>query len=154
MKKGQYIRLFLFNAQDMGFAPIAAAKQMNLHGSAQTEESSTKDTTGDALEYEVTGLSYDISGSGLVLTDNDPMSTGAKSLHQLEVYADGRKLSWKICVVDGTNNRTIDTVICSGEARLTQLQMQGQNRQNATFSYTLTGVGKLYVGTQPSSSNL
>lgn len=154
MKKGQYIRLFLFNAQDMDFAPIAAAKQMSLHGSAQTEESSTKDTTGDALEYEVTGLSYDISGSGLVLTDNDLLSTGAKSLHQLEVYADGRKLFWKICVVDGTNNRTIDTVICSGEARLTQLQMQGQNRQNATFSYTLTGVGKLYVGTQPSSSNL
>ena len=65
---------------------IAAAKQMALHGSAQTEDSSTKDTTGDALEYEVTGQSYDITGSGLVLTPNDTLLSDAIGLNDFETW--------------------------------------------------------------------
>ena len=61
MRRGQYYRLFLAAAANPSKV-IAAAKTMSFHGSAQTEESSTKDTTGDALEYEVVGQTYDISG--------------------------------------------------------------------------------------------
>ena len=85
MKKGQYIRLLLATTSNPTKV-IAAAKQMALHGSAQTEESSTKDTTGDALEYDVTGLSYDITGSGLVLTTNDALLTGANGLNGKSRY--------------------------------------------------------------------
>ena len=82
MKKGQYIRLLLATSANPTKV-IAAAKTMQLHGSATTEESSTKDTTGDDLEYEVTGLSYDISGSGLVLSTDDALNTGANSANDV-----------------------------------------------------------------------
>ena len=82
MKKGQYYRLLLATTTNPTKV-IAAAKTMSLHGSAQTEESSTKDTTGDALEYDVVGQSYDITGSGLVLTPSDSLNTGANGLNDM-----------------------------------------------------------------------
>lgn len=145
MKKGQYIRLLLATTANPTKV-IAAAKNMSLHLSAQTEESSTKDTTGDALEYEVTGQSYDISGSALVITDDDTLNTGANSMNDLLGLVNDTMLYWKICLMNGTNNRTVSKVIANGTAKLTQLQMQGQNKQNATWSYTLNGYGGVTVG--------
>ena len=152
MQKGQYIRLLLATTSNPT-SVIAAAKQMSLHGSAQTEESSTKDTTGDALEYEVTGQSYDITGSGLVLTDNDSLLSGAKSLNDLEGWVKDQELYWRICVMEGTNNRSVVEEICHGTGKLTNLQMQGQSKQNATYNYTLTGQGGITVGTAPVSNS-
>ena len=153
MKKGQYIRLLLATTSDPTTV-IAAAKQMSLHGSAQTEDSSTKDTTGDAQEFEVTSQSYDISGSGLVLSDNDSLLSGAKSLNDLEGWVQDLTLYWSICVMEGTNNRTVVEEIAHGTGKLTQLQMQGQTIQNASYNYTITGVGAIVVGTPPSNSDI
>lgn len=152
MKKGQYIRL-LFATQADPSTPIAAAKQMSLHGSAQTEDSSTKDTTGDALEYDVTGLNYEISGSGLVLTPNDALLTGAIGLNDFENWIKNQTLYWKICVMEGTNNRTEVETIAFGTGKLTSLQISAQVKQNATYNYTLTGDGKLNTGEPASSSS-
>lgn len=157
MQKGQYYRLLLSSTANPTKV-IAAAKEMQLHLSAQTEESSTKDTTGDALEYEVTGQSYDITGSALILTPTDTLATSANALNDMETYALGANgagdtlLYWKICVMEGTNNRTVDEVLFSGTAKLTQLQMNGQNKQNATFSYTLTGYDAITVGSGTSGT--
>ena len=153
MKRGQFIRLLLSSTDDPSTV-IAAAKQMSLHGSAQTEESSTKDTTGDALEYDVVGMSYDITGSGLVLTPNDALLTGAVGLNDLEGWVKDQMLYWRICVMEGTNNRTVVEEIAHGTGKLTNLQMQGQNKQNAQYNYTLTGYGALVVGETPSSSDI
>lgn len=144
MEKGQFIRLLLATTATPTKV-IAAAKEMQLHLSAQTEESSTKDTTGNAMEYEVTGQSYDITGGGLVLTDADTLLTGANGLNDLIGYLSDTPLYWRIAVVSGTNNRTVGAVIAQGQCKLTQLQMQGQNKQNATFSYTLNGYGPITV---------
>lgn len=153
MKRGQYIRLLLATAADPSTV-IAAAKQMSLHGSAQTEESSTKDTTGDALEYDVVGMSYDINGSGLMLSPTDELLTDAVGVNDFENWVKDQLLYWKICVMEGTHNREVVETIASGTAKLTQLQMQGQNKQNAQYNYTLTGYGALVVGDSPSSSDL
>ena len=153
MKRGQFIRLLLGTLADPSTV-IAAAKQMALHGSAQTEESSTNDTTGDALEYDVVGMSYDITGSGLVLTPNDSLLTGAVGLNDLESWVTDQMLYWRICVMEGTNNRTVVEEIAHGTGKLTSLQMQGQNKQNAQYNYTLTGNGSLVVGETPSSSEI
>ena len=125
---------------------IAAAKQMALHGSAQTEDSSTKDTTGDSLEHEVTGQSYDITGSGLILTPNDSLLTGGVGLNDFETWVTDQLLNWKICVMEGTNNRTIVEEICHGQCKCTNLQIQAQNQQVATYNYTLNGYGAISVG--------
>ena len=145
MQKGQYIRLLVSLATNPSTV-VAAAKQMALHGSEQTEDSSTKDTTGNALEYEVTGQSYDITGSGLVLTPNDTLLTGAVGLNDFESWLQDQVLNWKICVMEGTNNRTIVEEIAHGQGKLTNLQIQAQNKQNATYNYTINGYGAINVG--------
>ena len=145
MQKGQYIRLLVSTAANPSTV-VAAAKQMALHGSAQTEDSSTKDTTGNALEYEVTGQSYDITGSGLVLTPNDTLLTGAVGLNDFESWLQDQVLNWKICVMEGTNNRTVVETIASGQGKLTNLQIQAQNKQNATYNYTINGYGAIVPG--------
>jgi len=145
MKKGQYIRLLVSVAANPSTV-VAAAKQMALHGSAQTEDSTTKDTTGTDLEYEVTGQSYDITGSGLVLTPNDTLLTGAVGLNDFENWIKDQLLNWKICVMEGTNNRTVVETIASGQGKLTNLQIQAQNKQNATYNYTINGYGAIVPG--------
>lgn len=149
MKKGQYIRLLIATTANPATV-VAAAKQLQLHGSAQTEESSTKDTTGDAQEFDITGQSYDITGSGLMLTDNDTLLDDAKSLNDFEGWVKDQQLYWRICVMEGTNNRTVVEEIASGIGKLTSLQMQGQSKQNAQYNYTLTGYGAIAVGTSAS----
>ena len=150
MQKGQYIRLLIATASNPSTV-VTAAKQMSLHGSAQTEDSSTKDTTGDALEYEVTGQSYDINGSGLVLTPDDTLLTGGVGLNNFETWLTDQLLYWRICVMEGTNNRTVVSEIAHGTGKLTSLQISAQNKQNASYTYTLTGEGALVVGTSSSS---
>lgn len=148
MKRGQYTRLLLATTANPT-SVIGAAKQASLHGSAQTEDSTTKDTTGDALEYDITGMSYDISGSGLILSPADTLLTGAISINDLEGWLKDQLLYWRICVMEGTNNRTIVEEIASGTGKLTQLSLQAPNRQNSSFNYTITGYGAIAVGNAP-----
>ena len=152
MQKGQYIRLLVSVAANPSTV-VAAAKQMALHGSAQTEDSSTKDTTGTDLEYEVTGQSYDITGSGLVLTPNDTLLTGAVGLNDFENWIKDQLLNWKICVMEGTNNRTVVETIASGQGKLTNLQIQAQNKQYATYNYTINGYGAIVPGSDAVSGD-
>ena len=152
MQKGQYIRLLVSTAANPSTV-VAAAKQMALHGSAQTEDSSTKDTTGNALEYEVTGQSYDITGSGLVLTPNDTLLTGAVGLNDFESWLQDQVLNWKICVMEGTNNRTVVETIANGQGKLTNLQIQAQNKQYATYNYTINGYGAIVPGSDAVSGD-
>ena len=152
MQKGQYIRLLVSVAANPSTV-VAAAKQMALHGSAQTEDSSTKDTTGTDLEYEVTGQSYDITGSGLVLTPNDTLLTGAVGLNDFENWIKDQLLNWKICVMEGTNNRTVVETIASGQGKLTNLQIQAQNKQYATYNYTINGYGAIVPGSDAASGD-
>ena len=150
MQKGQYIRLLLSTTSNNSKV-IAAAKQMTLHGSAQTEDSSTKDTTGNALEFEVTGQTYDITGSGLVLTPNDTLLTGGHGLNDFESWLQDQILNWRICVMSGDNNRTVVEEIAHGQGKLTNLQIQAQVKQNTTYSYTINGYGSIVPGTDSSS---
>lgn len=146
MQKGQYIRLLLATTANPSTV-IAAAKQMALHGSAQTEDSSTKDTTGNALEFEVTGQTYDITGGGLVLTPNDTLLSNAVGLNNFESWLQDQILYWRICVMEGTNNRTVVEEIAHGQGKLTNLQIQAQVKQNTTYSYTINGYGAIVPGT-------
>ena len=146
MQKGQYIRLLVSIAANPSTV-VAAAKQMTLHGSAQTEDSTTKDTTGTDLEFEVVGQSYDITGSGLVLTPTDTLLTGAVGLNDFENWIKDQLLNWRICVMDGTNNRTVVEEIANGQGKLTNLQIKAQNKQNATYNYTINGYGPIVPGT-------
>lgn len=146
--KGQFIRLFL--SSDNTAAPstvIAAAKSLSLHVSLTLEDATTKDTAGDWQIQEPTALSYDISTGALVRSgDTITSQVGAKSLADIEtIYEAGTPVKWKIANVGGDNNRTASSTIVSGSVILTQLTLNGPNRQNADYNANLNGYGDYQV---------
>ena len=146
--KGQYVRLFL--GSDNTAAPstvIAAAKSLSLHVSLTLEDATTKDTAGDWQIQEPTALSYDISTGALMRSGETITSqVGAKSLADLEtIYENGTPVKWKIANVGGDNNRTASSTIVSGSVILTQLTLNGPNRQNADYTANLNGYGEYTV---------
>ena len=146
--KGQFVRLFL--GSDNTAAPstvIAAAKTLSLHVSLTLEDATTKDTAGEWTIQEPTALNYDISTGALVRSGETITSqVGAKSLADIEtIYENGTPVKWKIANVGGDNNRTASSTIVSGSVVLTQLSINGPNRQNADYSATLNGYGDYTV---------
>lgn len=146
--KGQFVRLFL--SSDNTAAPaavIAAAKTLALHVSLTLEDATTKDTDGQWTIQEPTALSYDISTGALVRSGETITSAvGAKSLTDLEtIYEAGTPVKWKIANVGGDNNRTASSTIVSGSVVLTQLTLNGPNRQNADYTAQLNGYGEFTV---------
>ena len=146
--KGQYVRLFL--GSDNTAAPstvIAAAKSLSLHVSLTLEDATTKDTAGDWQIQEPTALTYDISTGALVRSGETVTSqVGGKSLADLEtIYEAGTPVKWKIANVGGDNNRTASSTIVSGSVVLTQLTINGPNRQNADYTAQLNGYGDYTV---------
>ena len=146
--KGQFVRLFL--GSDNTVAPstvIAAAKTLSLHVSLTLEDATTKDTAGEWTIQEPTALSYDISTGALVRSGETITSqVGAKSLADLEtIYENGTPVKWKIANVGGDNNRTASSTIVSGSVVLTQLTLNGPNRQNADYTAQLNGYGEYTV---------
>lgn len=119
---------------------------MTLHLSATTENSTTKDTT-DATgsvwdEFEVTQRSGDIQFSALVAAGTD---SAAKVLDDIESGVSDTPVNFKIAMASGANNRTIGTVICSGQGKIVNMQATGQVGQNATYSGTINIYGALTV---------
>ena len=146
--KGQFVRLFL--GSDNTAAPstvIGAAKTLSLHVSLTMEDATTKDTTGEWTIQEPTALNYDISTGALVRSgDTITSQVGAKSLADLEtIYEAGTPVKWKVANVGGDNNRTASSTIVSGSVVLTQLAINGPNRQNADYTATLNGYGEYTV---------
>jgi hypothetical protein len=111
------------------------------------ESSVTKDTAGDYDVHEPTALNYDISTGALVRSgDTITSQVGAKSLSDLEtIYEAGTPVKWKIANVGGDNNRTASSTIVSGSVILSQLTINGPNRQNADYTAQLNGYGDYTV---------
>lgn len=144
MDKGQHLRLVFVESNTNKV--IALSTEMTLHLSAQTEDSTTKDTTdtnGDWNEYDVTQRSGDIQFSALIGVGTD---SGGKSFADLINYVNNTIVHWKVVMVSGTNNRTVGKEVCHGDGKITNLQASAQNRQKATYSGTLNLYGKVEVG--------
>lgn len=144
MDKGQHLRLVFVESSTNKV--IALSTEMTLHLSAQTEDSTTKDTTdtnGDWNEYEVTQRSGDISFSALVGTGTD---SGGKTFNDMINQVSDTLINWKVVMVSGANNRVVGKTVCSGQGKLTNVQASAQNRQKATYSGTLNIYGPVTVG--------
>ena len=147
--KGQFVRLFL--SSDNTATPasvIAAARTLSLHVSLSLETSTTKDTDGDWQRQEATELNYDITTSALVRSgDTITSQVAGQTLADLETIYDGSSpVKWQIANVSGDNQRTKGSVIASGSCIVSQLQIQSQVKQSATYQATLTGYGSYTVG--------
>lgn len=147
--KGQFVRLFL--GSDNTTTPakvIAYAKQLSLHVSVTLEDATTKDTYDSWVNQEPTAISYDITTNALVESDESITSgvDGQELSDLMDIINGGTPVKWQIANVSGLNNRTKGSVIVSGSAQLTQLQITAQNRQAANYQATLNGYGDYTVG--------
>ena len=123
---------------------IAMSTSAQFHISAELQDSSTKDSTGDWQEQEVVGLSWDASCDALVtLTDNG--TNGELATDLMSVMINKTPVTLTFDQTAGTNNRTGQnaTIKRSGSAYISDIQITAQNRQNSTFTVQFQGTGAL-----------
>ena len=148
MDKGQHLRLvFPEGTGTVTNYFVALATDLSVHFSAQTEDSTTKDssdTNGNWNEYDVVTRSGDIQFGALVGVGTD--ANGKSFADWIDSVSD-TEIPWKLVTVNSTNNRTIVKTVCSGVGKLSNLQASAQNRQKATYSGTLNTFGPVTVGT-------
>lgn len=123
---------------------IAMATSCTFHISAQLEDSSTKDSTGDWQEQEVTGLSWDASTDSLVvLTDNG--TGGELSIDLMSLIINKTAVTLTFDQTAGTNNRVGQdaTIKRTGQAYLTDYSLTAPNRANSSLTCQFTGNGPL-----------
>lgn len=136
--KGQNLRVMV------GGKCVAMATSCTIHVAAQTEDSSTKDDTGDWAENEVVGLSWDASTDSLVtLTDNG--TNGELPVDLLSLIINKTKVQLTFDTTAGTNNRTgqNSAIKKTGYAYLTDYSLTAPNRQNSTLTCQFSGTGAL-----------
>lgn len=133
-KKGQNLRLFI------GGKCVAASTSCSFHVAAQTEDVSTKDSTGDWQENEATGKSWDCSADALVLLTDDGGETAVSMIGLV-----GQTVQLVFDETDGDKNRTAKNSVIkhSGSAIVADYSLTAGNRQNATYSVQFTGTGAL-----------
>ena len=136
--KGQNLRLMV------GGRCIAMASSCQFHIAAQTEDTSTKDDTGDWQSNEVTGLSWDAQTDSLVtLTDNGV--NGELPTDLMSLIINKTKVTLTFDQTAGTNNRVAqDSAIKrTGEAYLQDFSLTAPNRANSTLTVKFIGTGPL-----------
>ena len=144
MDKGQHLRLVFVESNTNKV--VALSTEMTLHLSAQTEDSTTKDTTdtnGDWNEYDVTQRSGDIQFGALIGVGTD---AGGKSFADMINQVSDTIVNWKVVMTSGANNRVVGKEVCHGQGKLTNVQASAQNRQKATYSGTVNIYGPVTVG--------
>ena len=123
---------------------IAMATSCQFHIAAQTEDTSSKDDTGDWQSNEVTGLSWDASTDSLVtLTDNG--TNGELPTDLMSLIINKTEVTLTFDQTAGTNNRVAqDSAIKrSGNAYLVDYALTAPNRANSTLTCKFTGNGPL-----------
>lgn len=148
MDKGQHLRLFI-TAQATEKV-VAMSTELSFHGSAQTENSTTKDTT-DAEgavydEFDVVGRAADINFSALVAAGTD---TGGRTFADMLDNVNDTVFGWKIALASGNNNREMGQIICSGLGKLVNIQATGQVNQQATYSGSINVFGEVKIDPAP-----
>ena len=136
--KGQNLRVMV------GGKCIAMATSCQFHIGTSLESSSTKDSTGDWDEQEVTGLNWDASTDSLVtLVDNG--TNGELPADLMSLIINKTLVTLTFDTTAGTNNRTgqNSAIKRSGQAYLTDYSLSAQNRQNSTLSCQFSGSGPL-----------
>lgn len=134
--KGQNLRIFI------GEKCIAAATSCNVHIAASLEDSSTKDTTDDWAENEVTGKSWDASTDALVVDDPEDV-TGLQAFDTAHMV--GQRVGVKLCQTEGEKNRSkvASGKELSGYAYINDFHLTAGNKAKSTYTIQLTGDGPL-----------
>jgi len=136
--KGQNLRVMV------GGKCIAMATSCQIHIGTQLEDSSTKDSTGDWQEQEVTGLNWDVTTDSLV-TLEDNGANGELPQDLMSLIINKTLVTLTFDQTAGTNNRVgqNSAIKRTGSAYLTDYNLTAPNRQNSTLNCKFTGTGAL-----------
>ena len=136
--KGQNLRVMV------GGKCIAMATSCQIHIGTQLEDASTKDSTGDWQEQEVTGLNWDATTDSLV-TLEDNGTNGELPTDLMSLIINKTLVTLTFDQTAGTNNRVgqNSAIKRSGTAYLTDYNLTAPNRQNSTLNCKFTGTGPL-----------
>lgn len=135
--KGQNLRI------TVGGKFVAFSTSCTLHVSQNLEESSTKDTTGNFTEQDVTGVSWDMSCDALYSVDAD--TTGQNGINMLDLVLGQQKVAVEFEQTSGEKNRVpvAGSVKYSGNAWVNDISVNAGNRANTSYTIQLTGDGQL-----------
>ena len=144
--KGQFVRLYVSTAANPALV-VGGAKTLSLHVGITLTDSTSKDTSGDWVVQEPTELSYDISSGALIDSgETITSSVNGQTLSTLMANYESEDLMyWQIAPASGDNNRTKGSVIVSGQAYITQLEINAANRQAGEYTTRLSGFGDYTV---------
>ncbi len=136
--KGQNLRVMV------GGKCIAKATSAQFHIAAETQDSSTKDSTGDWAENEVVSLSWDAQTDSLVTLVDDGVN-GELPQSLLSLIINKTKVTLTFDETAGTNNRIgqNSAIKRSGEAYLVDYSLTAPNRQNSQLTCRFVGAGAL-----------
>lgn len=138
--KGQNLRVFI-DGECIGFATSCS-----LHVSAQLEDISTKDSTGDWSVQEVVGKSWDLSADALFSADDFQAVNGWQAL---ETMISGQPVEIEFTQTEGEKNQQkVGNVTYYGDAIINDITINAANRQNASYSIQMQGVGPLAEKTE------
>jgi len=141
--KGENLRIFLRpKGAPTGYRAVAAATTCTLHCVLQVVEDSTKDTVDDWIEQSPVGLSWGIQTEALVISDDE--ETGF-TVDQLRVGIPYLIQFARTVGAAGEQNRdkTYSMLNVEGVAILSDLQVNSQNAEIATYTAQFTGHGEL-----------
>lgn len=125
--KGQNLRIFLNNVV------IAAAQQCQLSVNLDVKQISTKDDTDDFASNIALKLSWSVSANGVVT--NDPDRNDVASL----MDRIGQTVRVELATASGNQNSDMGEQLLSGDAIISDVQVQANNEEESTYSVQLTG---------------
>lgn len=123
---------------------VAMATSCMFHIAAQTQDSSTKDDTGDWAVNEVVGLAWDAQTDSLVtLVDNG--SNGELPADLFTAMINKTQVTLVFDKTEGNNNRTgtNSSIKKTGTAYISDISVTAANRQNSTITVKFIGSGAL-----------
>lgn len=138
--KGQNLRILLHQpASLVRPACIAAATSCTAHIALQLQDDSNKDEDNDWVKQEPVGVNWEVDVEALVVNDGE----GGYTVDELIV---GNEYDVKFSRTLGTMNRTTtsSSVNMTGTAILSDLTINAQAGNIATYTAKLTGNGELY----------
>lgn len=142
--KGQNLRIFV------GGKAIAYAKSCTYHVSAQLEDKSTKDDTGDFQKQEVVGMAGDISCDALYSVETD--ATGVNGVDALDMVLAGAEVTAVFTPTEGAQNRTMSAgVRYTCAALVNDININSGNRQEVSYTIQMQMNSKPVKSTQSSA---
>ena len=125
--KGQNLRVFINGVV------IAAAQQCDLSIRLNVKQVTTKDDTDDFATNVALLLSWEVRANGVVTIDpdrNDPVTLMDRI---------GKTVQVELATASGEKNSTAGDQLLSGEAIISDVQIQATNDEESAYSVVLTG---------------